>query len=196
MYLFIYYIIYIGDSYRIEHLISNLLSNALKFSSDYGNIDIKIECGKSSDNNIDITNTNINNDPSSNIDNSTNNNNNYTNIHINDITTNPKSSLSGINCINKDTIKTVLTSAGQSISQLTQLPYNHHHKSPISVNNLNSNIIYNTDNNKKNVIPITVSITDEGPGISLENQRKLFNNFIQINPNQMQQGQGSGIYII
>ena len=49
--------------------------------------------------------------------------------------------------------------------------------------------------NKENIIPITVSITDQGPGISIENQNKLFKNFIQINPNQMQQGQGSGLYI-
>jgi signal transduction histidine kinase len=32
-----------------------------------------------------------------------------------------------------------------------------------------------------------------GPGISTENQKKLFNNFVQIRPNQLQEGQGSGL---
>ena len=40
---------------------------------------------------------------------------------------------------------------------------------------------------------VTVSITDEGPGISGEDQKKLFENFFQVRPNQLQQGQGSGL---
>ena len=32
-----------------------------------------------------------------------------------------------------------------------------------------------------------------GPGISTENQKKLFNNFVQIRPNLLQEGQGSGL---
>ena len=40
---------------------------------------------------------------------------------------------------------------------------------------------------------ITVSIRDNGPGISQENQRNLFKNFVQIRPGQLQQGQGSGL---
>eukprot|EP01035_Chromulina_nebulosa_P069494 gene69494-biopygen35810 len=35
---------------------------------------------------------------------------------------------------------------------------------------------------------ITVSITDEGPGISVEDQGKLFNGFFQVRPDQLQQG--------
>ena len=40
---------------------------------------------------------------------------------------------------------------------------------------------------------IAVSIKDEGCGISPENQRKLFGNFVQIRPGQLQHGQGSGL---
>ena len=40
---------------------------------------------------------------------------------------------------------------------------------------------------------VTISITDEGPGISEANQKLLFNNFIQIRPSELQQGQGSGL---
>ena len=36
---------------------------------------------------------------------------------------------------------------------------------------------------------VTVSITDEGHGISAEDQKRLFENFFQIRPNQLQQGQ-------
>jgi len=42
-------------------------------------------------------------------------------------------------------------------------------------------------------VVITVAVVDEGPGISAENQRKLFGNFVQIRPGQLQQGQGSGL---
>ena len=40
---------------------------------------------------------------------------------------------------------------------------------------------------------ITVSVTDEGPGISAENQKRLFEGFFQVRPDQLQQGQGSGL---
>ena len=40
---------------------------------------------------------------------------------------------------------------------------------------------------------VTVSISDEGPGISEENQGKLFNGFVQVRPDQLQQGKGSGL---
>ena len=40
---------------------------------------------------------------------------------------------------------------------------------------------------------VTFSITDQGPGISEENQTKLFNNFVQIRPSSLQKGQGSGL---
>ena len=40
---------------------------------------------------------------------------------------------------------------------------------------------------------ITVSITDDGPGISVEDQGKLFNGFVQVRPDQLQQGKGSGL---
>jgi signal transduction histidine kinase len=42
-------------------------------------------------------------------------------------------------------------------------------------------------------IDITVSISDEGPGISAENQEKLFGGFFQVRPDQLQQGKGSGL---
>ena len=40
---------------------------------------------------------------------------------------------------------------------------------------------------------IKVSVADEGPGISSEGQAKLFNNFVQIRPGHLQEGQGSGL---
>ena len=40
---------------------------------------------------------------------------------------------------------------------------------------------------------LTTSVINEGPGISKENQLKLFNSFVQINPNTLQNGQGSGL---
>ena len=43
------------------------------------------------------------------------------------------------------------------------------------------------------MMSVTVSITDEGPGISAEDQKRLFESFFQIRPNQLQQGQGSGL---
>ena len=44
-----------------------------------------------------------------------------------------------------------------------------------------------------NTCTVCVSITDQGPGISPENQSKLFQNFVQIRPNILQKGQGSGL---
>ena len=41
--------------------------------------------------------------------------------------------------------------------------------------------------------PLHVVVQDEGPGISLEDQRKLFNNFVQIRPGKLQKGGGSGL---
>ena len=40
---------------------------------------------------------------------------------------------------------------------------------------------------------ITIAITDKGPGISSANQAILFNNFVQIRPQALQKGQGSGL---
>ena len=40
---------------------------------------------------------------------------------------------------------------------------------------------------------IKVSVKDEGPGISAEDQAKLFKNFVQIRPGQLQKGGGSGL---
>ena len=36
-------------------------------------------------------------------------------------------------------------------------------------------------------------VKDEGPGVALEDQKKLFNNFVQIRPSKMQKGGGSGL---
>ena len=40
---------------------------------------------------------------------------------------------------------------------------------------------------------IRIAVKDEGPGISKENQKKLFGNFVQIRPGQLQEGKGSGL---
>ena len=87
----------IGDRYRVEHVLSNLLNNAIKFSPQNGKISIDINS-------------------------------------------------SAVNAINS-----------------------------------------------KSWVSITVSVRDNGPGISPENQRKLFRNYMQIRPGQLQEGQGSGL---
>lgn len=46
---------------------------------------------------------------------------------------------------------------------------------------------------KQNITNITINVSDQGAGISRENQEKLFRNFVQINPAKMQKGQGSGL---
>ena len=45
----------------------------------------------------------------------------------------------------------------------------------------------------ESMVAVTVSISDQGPGISAEDQMGLFENFFQVRPNQLQQGQGSGL---
>jgi two-component system chemotaxis sensor kinase CheA len=40
---------------------------------------------------------------------------------------------------------------------------------------------------------VTVSVNDEGVGISKEDQTKLFDNFVQLRPGSIQKGQGSGL---
>ena len=40
---------------------------------------------------------------------------------------------------------------------------------------------------------VSIHVTDEGPGISEENQKLLFNTFVQIRPQKLQMGQGSGL---
>ena len=47
--------------------------------------------------------------------------------------------------------------------------------------------------NGKEFAVITVSVKDEGPGISQEDQEKLFGEFVQINAASLQQGGGSGL---
>lgn len=46
---------------------------------------------------------------------------------------------------------------------------------------------------KTNIINITINVSDQGAGISPENQAKLFKNFVQIDPAKLQKGQGSGL---
>ena len=40
---------------------------------------------------------------------------------------------------------------------------------------------------------VMVVVKDEGPGISSEDQKKLFKNFVQIRPGKLQKGGGSGL---
>ena len=42
-------------------------------------------------------------------------------------------------------------------------------------------------------VQLEFSVRDEGPGISLEDQKKLFQDFVQIKPGEMQGGGGSGV---
>ena len=92
----------IGDRYRVEHVFSNLLSNALKFSPDNSCIEITVE---------------------------------------------------GLNCHS-------------------------------SIRERDGSVA---------MVNIVVSIKDEGCGISPANKRRLFDSFVQIRPDQLQHGQGSGL---
>jgi len=40
---------------------------------------------------------------------------------------------------------------------------------------------------------VRVSVVDNGPGISLEDQKKLFGKYVQFNPGALQSGKGSGL---
>jgi len=47
--------------------------------------------------------------------------------------------------------------------------------------------------NKKFDRIVRVSVVDNGPGISLEDQKKLFGKYVQFNPGALQSGKGSGL---
>ncbi|RYH20865.1 ATP-binding protein [archaeon] len=40
---------------------------------------------------------------------------------------------------------------------------------------------------------VRISVTDTGAGISVQNQKKLFGQYVQFNAAQLQQGKGSGL---
>jgi signal transduction histidine kinase len=61
------------------------------------------------------------------------------------------------------------------------------------INSLNISYMNNIDVQSQNLMNMKVSVTDQGVGISPENQSKLFNNFVQIHSNILQEGKGSGL---
>ena len=40
---------------------------------------------------------------------------------------------------------------------------------------------------------LRISVRDSGPGISLDDQAKLFGKYVQFNPGMLQKGNGSGL---
>ena len=42
-------------------------------------------------------------------------------------------------------------------------------------------------------VTVMLSVKDQGPGISIEDQGKFFKNFVQIRPGKLQKGGGSGL---
>eukprot|EP01035_Chromulina_nebulosa_P025498 gene25498-biopygen16487 len=96
-------ILLVGDVYRVEHVISNLISNSMKFSPHGGTIQVKV------------------------------------------------------------TAKAIVKDPPAKSCKLAPLTN------------------------------LTVSIIDQGPGISEENQSKLFDGFFQVRPDQLQQGKGSSL---
>ena len=42
-------------------------------------------------------------------------------------------------------------------------------------------------------VTVLLAVKDQGPGISAEDQQKLFKNFVQIRPGKLQKGGGSGL---
>ena len=61
-------------------------------------------------------------------------------------------------------------------------------------NNPNNNIV-NSNNLSNKVLfnRLKISISDNGPGISKDNQNKMFKSVIQFNPGLLQDGGGSGL---
>ena len=44
-----------------------------------------------------------------------------------------------------------------------------------------------------NMTEVTFAVSDQGPGVSTEDQKKLFSTYLQIRPGALQQGQGTGV---
>ena len=76
----------------------------------------------------------------------------------------------------------------------------HNHNDAASNNNLpNTNITTSSlcsssmDSVKPSSSCIRISVSDSGAGISVENQKKMFGQYVQFNAAQLQKGKGSGL---
>ena len=110
----------LGDKYRIEHVIMNLISNAIKFSPVEATITVNLSVEK-----------------------------------------NPAG-----DCYEVPMVCRILLMISLSLS---------HSDAP------------------SDRVTVLVAVEDEGPGISAQDQAKLFKNFVQIRPGQLQKGGGSGL---
>jgi len=125
----------LGDRFRLEHVVGNFMSNAIKFSPHGGKITVDVSV---------LSNTSEANESPQRIENSP---------------------MRGLNALWK----------GRSGAR---------HSPPVVTSDSGSIKEWKT---------IMVSVSDEGPGITLKNQSKLFDNFVQIRAGDLQNGQGSGL---
>ena len=127
----------IGDRFRLEHVVGNFLSNAIKFSPQGGGITIEVSV--------------------------------------------PSKFL----VASENEMKHNKTDSRKPIIAPMRWKRDTTEDSYIIKDNIGV-----SKNDRKSIM---VSVSDEGPGIALEHQSKLFGNFVQIRAAEMQNGQGSGL---
>ena len=188
-----------GDRFRVEHVISNLLSNAVKFSPEDSTIVITVSCGQPEVNkasqhtlsthplNTPYQPTHILADENDGLSHQTLN---IPSQHI--LSTHPLFTPSQPTFIKQKSSQPI-----HILVQTRMMAYSTKLSRSSNKSYAGSSFFASGKNQisheGQRELPVTFSITDEGPGISEENQSKLFNNFVQIRPSSLQKGQGSGL---
>ena len=199
------------DHSKMGQVIRNLISNALKFTPDYGKVNVILSLISilPDDNNSvisdkdrekenkerenyrekDLSNININNkEINANID-----NNNIDKDHdhdiddLNKVENDPLLNETHNNANNDANINT--NNNNGNINNNNNNNDNHNGNNSNNNNNINN---YMNNNNTENY-RFRVEVQDTGAGISLSNQKKLFGQYVQFDANKLQKGDGSGL---